>query len=160
MLRIGEKGFTLIELLIVVAILGVLAAIVVPNVGRFLNAGQREARATELSNVQSAITSMMVDNNLAMLPHPVDTSGNATKDMAAFPDLSVCGTEKLRDALGNLYVHGVDKDGYILYQHDRIAGSGTDNLTNYTVQRFTSSYYTVDAYGTVSQWADAAKTPY
>ena len=47
----GEKGFTLIELLIVVAILGVLAAVVIPNVGRFIGSGKKEAAATELSTI-------------------------------------------------------------------------------------------------------------
>ncbi len=47
----GEKGFTLIELLIVVAILGVLAAVVIPNVGRFIGRGEQEAKDTELSNM-------------------------------------------------------------------------------------------------------------
>jgi len=79
----GEKGFTLIELLIVVAILGVLAAIVIPNVGRFIGRGEDEAAATELENVQSAVLSMMVDQGKNTLPDPV---GTATNDMAAFPD--------------------------------------------------------------------------
>ena len=79
----GEKGFTLIELLIVVAILGVLAAVVIPNVGRFIGAGEEESAATELSNIQAAVTSMMVDNQLSILPHPVAV---ATDDMTAFPD--------------------------------------------------------------------------
>ncbi|MGB2828075.1 MAG: type II secretion system protein, partial [Dehalococcoidales bacterium] len=63
----GEKGFTLIELLIVVAILGVLAAVVIPNVGRFIGRGEQEAWETEFSNIQSATVAMMTDNGLSTL---------------------------------------------------------------------------------------------
>ena len=41
--RYGNKGFTLIEVLVVIAILGVLAAVVVPNVSRFIGKGKDEA---------------------------------------------------------------------------------------------------------------------
>lgn len=83
----GEKGFTLIELLIVIAILGVLAAIVIPNVGRFIGSGETEAQKTELSTVQAAVQSMMVSNSLSSLSaySYASTSGNATSDMTAFP---------------------------------------------------------------------------
>jgi prepilin-type N-terminal cleavage/methylation domain-containing protein len=156
MIKRREKGFTLIELLIVVAILGVLAGVVIPNVGRFIGRGKTESAATELSNIQSAVTAMMVDNEMSTLPNPVSAQANGTKDMSAFPDTSVCGTDKLRDIKGDEYIITSDKDGYILFQHDRIAdGSDTANLTNYVATRFTSYWYTVNAQGTVTQWDTA-----
>ncbi len=147
----GEKGFTLIELLIVVAILGVLAAVVIPNVGRFIGRGETEAGETELSNIQSAVVAMMVDNGISSLPNPV---GSATANMSAFPDATSVGgtTAKDTDPNGVDYT-SADRAGFRLYGHD-ITGGGTDNATdrvNYTATEMTKGEYTVDSSGTVVQ---------
>ena len=158
----GEKGFTLIELLIVVAILGVLAAVVIPNVGRFIGAGEEEAAETEFSNVQTAVVAMMVDNQLSTLPNPV---GIATDDMTAFPDALSNTTDgpdadsdgdKVTDPDGYNYSDATDSPGYILFGHD-ITGSelGAENPSqadvNYLATDETKGTYTVDASGTVDQ---------
>jgi len=67
--RCGQKGFTLIELLVVVAILGVLSAVAVPSIGKFIGAGKTEAMQTELHNVNLAMTAGMADNNLTTVAH-------------------------------------------------------------------------------------------
>jgi type IV pilus assembly protein PilA len=59
-----QKGFTLIELLVTIGILGILAAVVVPNVGRFVGSGGDQAAATELTSVQTAMDSAMADLGL------------------------------------------------------------------------------------------------
>lgn len=125
----GQKGFTLIELLIVIAILGVLAAVIIPNVSRFMGAGKEEAAKTELANVQTAVISMMVDNDLSKLDYPV--SGNATNDMTKFPE-DPSGTPQ-----GQWVLYGcITADG---------------DTANYVAANTTAQFYTVDAAGTVTQ---------
>jgi prepilin-type N-terminal cleavage/methylation domain-containing protein len=149
----GERGFTLIELLIVVAILGVLAAVVIPNVGRFIGRGETEAGKTELTNIQSAVIAMMTDNQLSALPTPVTdiVLPLGQSDMALFPDTSAIGVGlKEHDPSGTDYAVG-DKIGYILYQHDIIADAALNGLVNYVATQNTKGKYTVDAAGTVTQ---------
>jgi len=163
----GERGFTLIELLIVVAILGVLAAVIVPNVSRFFGRGEEEARKTEKHNVQLAVGMMMADNELSEIPNPVVLAANATQDMAVFPDAtSVAGSaDKLKDPEGYTYLVTVDKNGYLLYGDD-ITGSAVADPNpnqvdvNYMPTDTVEYYYTSDADGTVHQYDAAGGTEY
>ena len=154
----GEKGFTLIELLIVVAILGVLAAIVIPNVGRFIGRGESEAMDTEYTNIQNAVISMKTDNKLTTLPNPISLATNRTQNMGAYPDATsdwqASPGGKDTDIYGVDYAAG-DKAGYILYQHDINGGGAQTNLVNYVATANTTYWYTCDSAGTITQYDTA-----
>lgn len=102
--RYGETGFTLIELLIVVAILGILAAVIIPNVSTFMNTGRLNAARTEAENVKTAALAYYADH----------TTDNTTGWPATSGDLTT-----------GLYITGTLKGTYAFDANGKIALNGT-----------------------------------
>ena len=59
----SQKGFTLIELLIVVAIIGIIAAIAIPNLLNAIDRGKQKRTMADMRSIGTAVESYAVDNN-------------------------------------------------------------------------------------------------
>ncbi|MBS3735096.1 MAG: prepilin-type N-terminal cleavage/methylation domain-containing protein [Phycisphaerae bacterium] len=74
----GSKGFTLVEILIVVIILGILAAIVIPQFTEASEDARESALASDLQTLRSQIELYKVQHNDR---YPSQDSGEAVGDM-------------------------------------------------------------------------------
>ena len=73
MLNRNQKGFTLIELLIVVAIIGIIAAIAIPNLLNAIDRGKQKRTMADLRSMGTAIESYAVDANVYPVASDVAT---------------------------------------------------------------------------------------
>ncbi len=91
-----KKGFTLIELLIVVAIVGILAALLIPNAISAMQKAKQKGTMKDIATISTALTDYVTDNGIAP-----EHNGNVDNTLQATLSqlyLKICPTE---DQWGN-----------------------------------------------------------
>jgi type IV pilus assembly protein PilA len=131
MLRMrGQKGFTLIELLIVIAIIGILAAIAIP----MYRAQQVKAKLTEVTTAMSNIASAIGNYYQDEAKYPP-----ACADYTAIKNTLGVGVATTQDGTGKYVYDAVTTAAGIITMTATGTGESTVDNTNITMTPSTSS---------------------
>jgi prepilin-type N-terminal cleavage/methylation domain-containing protein len=111
----GRRAFTLIELLVVIAIVAILAALLLPALGRTKESGRRTACASNLRQLDLALR-VYVDDHEGLFPPKTRLQQWPSQLIDYYQDLNVlrCPTENLAAGNGNRNEADLAPRSYIL----------------------------------------------
>ena len=119
-----ERGFTLIEILVVMAIIGMLAVMVAPNLFRQQAGAMRDAALSQISSLETALDSYRLDMN--QYPDSLsDLMENETG--SASWNGPYLRREVPRDPWGNEYVYQSDGRSFTLLSYGADGAQGGED---------------------------------
>lgn len=126
-MKVNRKGFTLAELLIVVAVVGIIAAIAIPNLLNALQRAKQRRTMADMRAIASAIESYAIDYKrypppaANAVPWTVDASDTIAAKLGSYIAPTYISTVPLTDGWNSWLVYGtnVTRSRYFLQSGGR-----------------------------------------
>ncbi|MBU3098242.1 prepilin-type N-terminal cleavage/methylation domain-containing protein [Clostridium sp. DSM 17811] len=124
-----RKGFTLIELIVVIAIIGILAAIMIPKFSGFQDKATRTQVVTDGKQIATALQSLMAEGTVTAVTTSTNVATDPVIKLSGVPTSRITGLIYAADGTFTLTSTVKNKDGTAFVASRTTSGSDLLSVT-------------------------------